>query len=108
MSSSHQTISISRCHRVLPGWPGRSQGRTVTSVMYGIGIEDVGPICLGTWEKLRLRAVVGAIPLRRRHAGRWVFIPATVPFRSSGPRRGGECRGGEGDVVGEVDGRMKR
>lgn len=67
--------------------------RTVTSVMYGIGIEDVGPIRLGIWEKLRLRAVVGAMPLMRRHAARWVFIPVIVPFERAGPRRGGGCRG---------------
>lgn len=67
--------------------------RTVTSVMYGIGIEDVGPIRLGTWEKLRLRAVVGAMPLRRRHAARCVFIPVIVLSQGAGPRRGGECRG---------------
>lgn len=43
--------------------------------MYGIGIEAVGPHRLGIWEKLRLRAVVGAMPLRRRHAAFWVFMP---------------------------------
>lgn len=61
--------------------------------MYGIGIEAVGPHRLGICEKLRLRAVVGAMPLRTRHAALWVFMPLCVPFRRAGPRRGGECRG---------------
>ena len=53
-------------------------GRTVTSVIYGMGIEAAGgdaPARLGNWEKLRLRVV--AMPLRRRHAALWLFMTAT-------------------------------
>jgi hypothetical protein len=48
--------------------------------MYGIGMEAVGRCRLDIWEKLRLRAVVGAMALRRRHAALWVFMPWAVPF----------------------------
>lgn len=61
----HQRVSR------LAGW----LGHTVTSVMYGIGIEAVGavgPSRPENCEKLRLRVV--AMPLRTRHAARWVFI----------------------------------
>lgn len=50
---------------------------TVTSVMYGMGIDavnGVGPSRLENWEKLRLRVV--EMPLKRRHAARWVFMAA--------------------------------
>lgn len=56
------------------GW----SGHTVTSVIYGMGIEAAGgnaPARLGSWEKLRLR--VAAMPLIRRHAVvLWPFIAA--------------------------------
>lgn len=61
-----------RMSRVGPGW----LGHTVTSVMYGMGIEALGaksrPPDPGNWEKLRLRVV--AMPLRRRHAVLCVFM----------------------------------
>lgn len=60
----------------------------MTSVMYGIGIEAAGaekPLPPGNWEKLRLRVV--AIPLRRRHAARCVFMVFEAESRVVGGLR---------------------